>query len=228
MMPNRIKNINGFIFDFDGTIIVSEHVHMLAWEDLARAVGLELPAGYLEQSVGLSDLELIKILAKAWRNQLSQSEILSRKRAFYMSRAPSECSEVPGVVSLIRRIHATEAPIAVATSSSREEVFPVLERLKIKDCFRSVVTVDDVTKPKPDPEIYFKAAANLGLTPEVCVAFEDSKAGVESARRAGCILVTLQTLYDANTLGSALLSGKDFQDDKILAFMDSVLDEFRR
>jgi beta-phosphoglucomutase-like phosphatase (HAD superfamily) len=70
--------------------------------------------------------------------------------------------------------------------------------------------VDDITHPKPDPEIYLRAAGDLGLTPRDCLAFEDSKAGVESARKAGCALVTLQTLYDAKTLGSALLSAKDF------------------
>lgn len=209
-MQDLKKIIRGFIFDFDGTIIVSEHVHMLAWEDLAKSVGNPLPDGYLEHSVGLSDLELIKILASAWRHELSEREILNRKRAFYMSRAPSECSEVPGVVSAINSLHSRGYPVAVATSSSREEVIPVLERLEIIDCFKSIVTVDDITHPKPDPEIYFRAAGDLGLTPRDCLAFEDSKAGVESARKAGCALVTLQTLYDAKTLGPALLSAKDF------------------
>lgn len=222
-MIDPIHSIRGVVFDFDGTIIVSEHVHMLAWEDLARSVGLALPDGYLEHSVGLSDLELIKILAAAWSFQLSEYDILSRKRRFYMSRAPKECVEVPGVVLAIQKIYASGFPIAIATSSSREEVFPIIERLKIKPCFKSILTVEDVKHPKPAPEIYLKAAENLGTTPHQCLAFEDSKAGACSARGAGCHLVTLETIYSAQDLGPAMTSGKNFEDPKLLELIDRLI-----
>ena len=207
--------IKGFIFDFDGTIILSEHVHMRAWEDLANSVKLRIPDGFLEQSVGMSDHQLIKILCDAWNGQLSEKEILQRKRKFYMQRVPDECKPVEGVVDIIHWLKDKNFPLAIATSSSHEEVEPVLESLRISGHFSAIVTVDDVSRPKPDPEIYRKAAQILGIKPEMCMAFEDSKAGVQSARAAGCILVTLQTLYDEAILGPALISIRDFKDDRL-------------
>jgi HAD superfamily hydrolase (TIGR01509 family) len=218
----RRELIRGFIFDFDGTIIVSEQVHMRAWSDLAHEVGLSLPDGFLEHSVGMSDYELIKILRAAWQNQLDEQAILSRKRHFYMKRVSDECHPVPGVIDTILRLKDKQHPLAIATSSSRVEVDPVLESLGIFGCFSAIVTVDDVSRPKPDPEIYHRAAQLLTLAPAECLAFEDSKAGVHSARSAGCLLVTIQTLYDEATLGKALLSVRDFRDERLLALLSSI------
>ncbi len=214
--------IKGFIFDFDGTIIVSEDVHMRAWEDLSRQTSLKLPHGFLEMSVGMADHQLVRILFEAWHHELSEMEILNKKKNFYMARVPSECHPVPGVVDVIHRLKDKSFPLAIATSSSREEVAPILKNLNLSGHFSDVITVDDVRSPKPDPEIYRLAASKLGLPPKVCMAFEDSRAGVASARAAGCILVTVQTLYDEKTLGPALRSIRDFTDPDLRIFLDKI------
>lgn len=219
MLRNRIK---GFIFDFDGTIIVSEEVHMRAWGDLSRHVDMRLPEGFLEQSVGMSDLQLVKILAESWHHKLSEREILEMKRKFYLFRVPDECYPVPGVVDTIHWLKDEQRPLAIATSSSKEEVLPVLRNLGVVGHFTAVVTVDDVTKPKPDPEIYNLASHIMGIAAHECLAFEDSKAGVQSARAAGCSLVTIQTLYDESTLGPALLSVRDFKDERLRALLSVI------
>jgi len=222
MSLDFLTNYTGCIFDFDGTIILSEHVHMKAWEDLADELHLNLPVGFLEHSVGMSDQQLIKILARAWDYVLSEDQILERKRRFYMIRCPVESSVVPGVVDVIKRLHQRGVPLAIATSSSREEVLPVLNRLGISDFFKGVCTVEDITHPKPDPEIYNCAASRLNMPAKRCVAFEDSMAGVTSARAAGCGLVTVQTLYSAERLGPAILSVKDFTDIKLRGLLDTI------
>lgn len=219
---SKIRNIRGCIFDFDGTIIVSEHVHMKAWEDLAQELRRELPMDFLEQSVGMSDLQLVKILAKFWDFTVPEQEILERKRSFYMLRCPSEASVVPGVISVIEWLANNSIPMAIATSSSKFEVGPVLRRLDIIDKFRGICTVEDITHPKPDPEIYICAAKRLDFLPEECLAFEDSLAGVTSARAAGCALVTVQTLYSAERLGPAIMSVKDFSDEKLMDLLRSI------
>lgn len=214
--------IKGFIFDFDGTIIVSEQVHMRAWEDLSKKVGMDLPELFLEQSVGMSDHQCVKVLSEAWHHQMTASEILTMKRDFYMQRVPDECYPVPGVIDTIKYLKDRNHPLAIATSSSKSEVVPVLENLGVFPNFSAIVTVDDVLMPKPDPEIYYKAAQLIGLSSSECLAFEDSKAGVQSARSAGCLLVTIQTLYDEATLGAALLSVRDFDDERLRRLIRSV------
>jgi HAD superfamily hydrolase (TIGR01509 family) len=217
-----LKNIKACIFDFDGTIIVSEHVHMKAWEDLAAEENKDLPAGFLEESVGMSDQQLVKILAKAWDYSPNEERILERKRHFYLIRCPHESAVVPGVVEAIKDLVSRRVPVAIATSSTRSEVEPVLIRLGIHNIFQSICTVEDIGHPKPHPEIYQLAAARLGVSPGECLAFEDSIAGVSSARAAGCCLVTMQTLYSEDRLGPALMSVKDFQDKRLMKMMRSI------
>ena len=218
-----IDRLRGCIFDFDGTIIVSEHVHMKAWEDLAQDLHRTLPIDFLEQSVGMSDGQLVGILANFWNGALTEREILDRKRDFYMARCPTEASVVPGVIDVINFLIKREIPLAIATSSSRAEVEPVLRRLGITRKFRGICTVEDITHPKPDPEIYICAASRLELRPEECLAFEDSMAGVSSARSAGCTLVTVQTLYSAERLGPALMSIRDFTDEGLKTLLESIV-----
>jgi beta-phosphoglucomutase len=217
-----VSSCHGCVFDFDGTIIVSEHIHMRAWEDLAEDQGLQLPEGFLESSVGLSDRQLIVSLAQAWNQEGDAGGLLARKRAHYMRRCAQECQEVPGVKAAIRKLKERDIPMAVATSSSEEEVIPVLTRLGILDCFVRLWTVETVSRPKPDAEIYQKAAKSLGLRPNQCLAFEDSLAGVASARSAGCSLITIQTLYPAAMLGPAALSVRDFNDQNLMALLESL------
>lgn len=214
--------IRGCIFDFDGTIIISEHVHMRAWEDLAKSESRHLPDGFLDASVGMSDGQLIKILAKAWHDDFPESVLLTLKRKFYMDRCPAECHAVPGVVDVIHALSDRGVPLALATSSSRDEVQPVLGQLGILSLFKKLWTVEDVVHAKPDPEIYKMAAKSLSLEPKDCLAFEDSLAGVESARSAGCPLITVRTLYDEIKLGPAILSIRDFRDDRLKPLLNKI------
>jgi len=222
-MGSHLSGIRGCIFDFDGTIIVSEDVHMRAWGDLSKALSVSLPEGFLELSVGMSDLQLVKILSEHWRGLISAEEILTRKRAYYMARCPKECVPVDGVVDVILSLHSRRVPIAIATSSSRDEVMPVLSRLGIKDVFNGICTVEDVTHPKPDPEIYVCAARKIGLQPQECLAFEDSVAGAKSARAAGCQLITVLTIYEEERLAPSFMSVKNFKDSRILAQLNLII-----
>jgi HAD superfamily hydrolase (TIGR01509 family) len=221
MIPN-VSHCHGCVFDFDGTIIVSEHIHMRAWEDLARDEGLLLPEGFLERSVGHSDRQLILILAQSWDRVHDAAALLATKKAHYMKRCIDECHEVVGVKAAILKLRENGIPMTIATSSSREEVIPVLSRIGILDCFVRLWTVEDVSHPKPHPEIYEKASKSLGLRPEQCLAFEDSIAGVTSAREAGCSLVTVQTLYSAEILGTAILSVRDFADETLVKLLGTL------
>lgn len=216
-------HLRGCIFDFDGTIVISEPIHMRAWEDLAAHVQLKLPADFLERGVGMADQQLVRILSREWGRVISESEIMNRKREFYMRRCATECHPVQGVVPVIKSLSSRGIPLAVATSSSREEVMPILSRMGLSDCFIRIWTVEDVSIPKPDPEIYTKAAASLALATHECLAFEDSIAGTVSARSAGCSLVTVQTLYSAEKLGDAILSVKDFTDDRLIDLLSAIL-----
>src|SRR5205085_8588610 len=104
----------------------------------------------------------------------------------------------PGVRALIEACVARGIDIAVASSSKRSWVATTLRSLGIADFFRVVVTGDDVVHGKPDPEIYQRTAAQLGVRPERCLAIEDAPNGVASACRAGMIVLGVRTPYTAH------------------------------
>lgn len=212
--------IYGCVFDFDGTIVLSEHVHMKAWEDLASEVGIALPPLFLEESIGVSDQQLVEKLENQWAHKISAEEIYEKKRAFYLKRSRTECSLVPGVANAIKKI-AAEVPLAIATSSTMMEVEPILVFFKLHSFFKSIHTVESVRHPKPHPEIYRNACASLKQKPENCLAFEDSIAGSTAARTAGCRLITLGTLFDPHLLGEAWFSLTNFEDQKFIEMLFS-------
>lgn len=206
--------IHGFVFDFDGTIVLSEHVHMRAWEDLSAETRLPLPPLFLEESVGVTDQHLVVKLAKAWEGKIDAKDIAAKKRQYYLDRSRTECELIPGVREAIQGLSAL-GPMAIATSSSLIEVEPILACFELKRFFKKIHTVESVRHPKPHPEIYLNACKSIGELPQSCVAFEDSIPGAASARAAGCRLVTLATLYDPSLLGEAWFSIRDFNDESL-------------
>ena len=217
-MIRSADGIRGFVFDFDGTIVLSEHVHMRAWEDLSAETGIPLPPHFLEESVGVTDRHLIAKLSDAWTGKISAKDIAAKKKQYYLDRSRSECELIPGVREAIRGL-SSQGPIAIATSSSLVEVEPILAFFELRSYFKEIHTVETVQHPKPDPEIYLNACKSIGQVPQACVAFEDSIPGAASARDAGCKLVTLATLYEPRLLGEAWFSIRDFNDKTLKQYL---------
>ncbi|MDE6827910.1 MAG: HAD-IA family hydrolase, partial [Alistipes sp.] len=110
---------------------------------------------------------------------------------------------VEGLADLLGRLRAAGIRCAVGSSGCRKNVDFVLEKCGIEGCFDAIVSGDRVTHCKPDPEIYLTAAAALELTPAECVVFEDAKAGIEAARRAGAgRIVALTTTLPREVLAA--------------------------
>jgi beta-phosphoglucomutase-like phosphatase (HAD superfamily) len=114
------------------------------------------------------------------------------------TRAP-----VPGVLTFIVELSERGIPKAVATGASPRSVRQFLEGLGLTDHFPVVVTADDVSRGKPDPEVYLTAADRLGVAPESCLVFEDSLAGISAALAAGMSCVGLTTAHTEAELKGA-------------------------
>jgi HAD superfamily hydrolase (TIGR01509 family) len=212
----------GLIFDFDGVLALSEPVHAASWEDMAVQLGRSLPPGFLERGIGNTDRNLSFELAAHWGEGFDGEEVLETKRAFYRRRARQLAPLVPGVPQALRR-YAGRFPMAVATSSTRGDLEPYFEASGIDRYFEAVLTIESVTRPKPDPEIYLAAAERLGLPPERCVVFEDSIHGARAARAARTRLVALTTTFSVEQLSPVDAHMPDFAD---LRLLDTWLERF--
>jgi HAD superfamily hydrolase (TIGR01509 family) len=121
-----------------------------------------------------------------------QQEVFDRRQALFMALLESaEIAPMPGAVHAVELLYGAGYPLAVASSGVRGYLEAVLQRLGLRQYFDVLVSGEDVTRGKPDPEPYLLAAVRLGVRPAQCVVFEDAAVGVRAAKAAGmaCIAV---------------------------------------
>jgi beta-phosphoglucomutase len=191
------------IFDMDGVLVDSNPFHLQKWIEFLRERGIPYNAEDLPKQIlgSRNDTAFRLFLGRELREveveQLSE-DLEARFRAVFRPHA----QPLPGLRALIEACYAAAIPLAVASSAMTKNVDFVVDTLKLRPYFTSIVTGDDVSRPKPDPEIYLKTAEVLRLAPKKCVAFEDSFVGIESAKRAGMKCVAIASTFPAEELRS--------------------------
>ena len=178
--------IKALVFDMDGVIIDSEPIHIGLTVQLMRDLGAEPFPDEIYEFIGVRNEEMWSVLKK--RHGISESieELLARQKKYKIDRFfKGKLRPIDGIPEIIRTAKGRNMKIALATSSPRYFAEGVLENIKLAGYFSALVTADDITRSKPDPEIYRKAAEALCLPPEECAAVEDAYFGVESAKGAG-------------------------------------------
>ncbi|MDH6363771.1 beta-phosphoglucomutase [Enterococcus sp. PF1-24] len=188
----------GFIFDLDGVITDTAKFHYLAWEKTAAELGIEIDLVFNEQLKGISRMDsLERILVhggKATEYTLTEKEKLAtEKNQMYVELLQDLSAEdlLPGVASFLKKAQAKNIPCAIA-SASKNAPF-ILEKLGVSGYFKGIVDPESLTKGKPDPEIFIKAAEILGIQPQEAVGFEDAQAGIIGIKDAGMYAVGIVT-----------------------------------
>lgn len=177
----------GFIFDLDGVIVDTAKYHYLAWKKLANSIGLDFSEVQNEQLKGVSrKRSLEKILE--WGNRILSKEdffdLMKKKNDDYLSYiskmdASEILSDVPQVLNFLIE---NKNPIALGSASKNARI--ILERVNLLKKFDAVIDGNDVSKAKPDPEVFLNAAKALKVQPSECIVFEDSIAGIKAANIA--------------------------------------------
>jgi beta-phosphoglucomutase family hydrolase len=184
------------ILDMDGVIIHSNPLHRKAWEQYSRRFGIETDEAMHQRMYGRRNDDIVRDF---FGPQLAPDEVrehgAAKERLYRDLMGPAvQESLVPGVVEFLARHRGM--PIAMATSAEPENVDFLLNAAGLRPYFRAIVDGNQVRDPKPHPEIYLKAAELLRAEPHECVAFEDSFAGIQSARSAGMTVVGVRTTHD--------------------------------
>lgn len=182
----------GILLDFDGVLADTEPLHWQCWNDTLRPLGLGASwEDYQLHCVGISDRDFLERLGALGNPPRSVDELLPyyplkknlfRKRATAGGLVPAELKQLLAMIPQQR--------LAVVTSSSRQEIEPILRAEQIHHLFGATVYGDDVSRLKPDPEPYQLAMQRLGVSS--AIALEDSGPGMESARRAGCEVIQVR------------------------------------
>ncbi|RMI46718.1 HAD family hydrolase [Streptomyces triticirhizae] len=187
-VPTIDEGVEALILDFDGTLADTRRGHEESLRAALDPYGVDLDPSWYARHIGLSIHDL---LAKLPGGQaLPRDEIVQRSRAHLLA-AVHTITPVPCVVELLRQARRAGLPCAVASGASRLLVNPGLHALGLRDAFVAVVTREDVTHGKPNPELFLTAARHLGVSPGRCLAVDDAPDGIASARAAGTRVITV-------------------------------------
>lgn len=198
-----MNRFHAIVFDLDGVIVDSEALHNEAVAAAAAARGATLPDALFDEFMGIPDEVLLAHINTTYlQGRFSVAELLADKQAHYLQVA-DQVRAVPGAVEFIHTARPHFRAFGLATSSLRANQLLAFDAFDLHRYFDAVVTADDVTRTKPDPEPYVRAVAQLSLPPNACVVIEDSRNGVRAAKGAGCVVIGLTTTYAAAELTAA-------------------------
>lgn len=196
--------MKGAIFDLDGVIVDTAKYHYLAWKELAKRLGFDFKESDNERLKGVSRMRSLEILLEVGgitADEEEKQKMAEEKNNRYVEMLQNlDKSELlEGAEEYLSKLKSEGVLISLGSASKNAPL--ILDKLGITDLFDAIVDGNSVSKAKPDPEVFLKGAEMLGLSPSDCVVFEDSQAGIEAARNAGCGVIAVDkggVLYDAD------------------------------
>lgn len=207
--------LRGILFDMDGVLVNNLEVHRAAFAEFFRRYGVERSFDELSRVFGKGNDDIMGELMPAdVVARVGIRELGYEKEAIYRELYAPIITPQPGLLEFLADCESEGLRCAVGSSGYRANVDFVLDKCHIEHYFEAAVAGDEVTRCKPDPEIYLTAASKLGLKAEECIVFEDAEAGIEAAKRAGMRVVALATTFSREFLETtdADLIINDFRD----------------
>ena len=181
--------IKGLIFDLDGVLVFTDKFHYQAWKTMADELGVYFDETINHRIRGVSRMDSLEIILERYEGpdlSLREKEKLAEKkneiyRTLLESMTPDDVTkEVRDTLTKLR-----EKGYKLAIGSSSKNAKFILEKVELKDAFDAISDGNNITKSKPDPEVFLKAAEYLGLPPKACMVVEDAEAGIEAAKKGG-------------------------------------------
>ncbi len=185
----------------DGVLVDSNPFHLQKWIDLLDEHGIPYdPLALPAQILGSRNDTAFRLFFGPTITREETRRLSEELEARFRKDFKPHARPLPGLEALLKESSAAGVPMAVASSAMAKNVEFVVEALGFRPYFRVLVSGDEVSRPKPDPEIYLKAAAKLGCEPALSVAFEDSFVGIEAAKRAGVKCVGIASTFPMEEL----------------------------
>ena len=182
------------LWDLDGTLVHSGDYHWRAWRDTMRAEGLALTYQQFLDSFGQRNDRILTNWLGAGVSEDDIQRIGDAKEALYRQLAEKEgLVALPGAAEWVRRLREEGWLQAIASSAPRANVTVMLQAVGLATLMDAIVSAEDVTNGKPDPQVFLAAADRLRAPPARCVVVEDAAAGIEAARRAGMKSIGVST-----------------------------------
>jgi beta-phosphoglucomutase len=191
----RLAEGLALIFDMDGVIIDSNPAHRQSWAAFNRLHGIETTEEMHQRMYGKRNDDIVRDFFGSHLTDEQVTAMGAAKEEMYRKMIADRVEDllVPGLRDFLEELQG--APMAVASNAEPANVDFLLDRAGLRRYFRAVVDGHQVSNPKPDPEVYLKAAGLLHTAPANCIVFEDSYSGVEAAQAAGMRIVGVRTTH---------------------------------
>ena len=200
--PGEARPFRAAVFDLDGTLVDSETRSHESWRHVFRSRGIVPDDSLIRAFVGRRGVDVHDLLRERVPGH-DPAELMAATSAHFHGPDQPPLGPLAGAVELVGLISAAGVPLALVTSAGRRYAEENLTELGILPLFSVVVTAEDVTVGKPDPQGYLAAARGLGVPPAECVVFEDAPAGVAAAKAAGMYCVAVATTHPQAELAAA-------------------------
>ena len=211
--------IEAVLWDLDGVLVDTALLHYEAWRQFLNELGRSLSEEEFRRTFGLrNDLILREMLGDMPAEEVRR--LSERKEALFRQHAAGQITPLPGAVKLVRRSRDGDRRTALVTSTPRANIDFVLEQAGLTGAFDTIVTAEDVSRGKPDPEGFLLAARRLGVPPKRCLVIEDAPGGIEGARRAGMHSLAVTTTHPREALSSADAVVDSLNDAAALAMLE--------
>jgi len=201
--------IKAVIFDMDGVIAETEHVHVEAEKQTMLKYGIRISEEELHKYTGTTARSMFTDLIKKYKLDTTFDKIFNEKEEILFKLLDEDVQPTKGVIDLLHRLKENGIKLGIASSSHKRLVEYTLRKLEIGHLFDSIVTAENVINSKPDPEIFLLSARRLKTDPSKCLVVEDSQLGVEAAKSAGMRCLG----YRNPNSGSQDLSNADVETD---------------
>jgi len=188
--------IKGFLFDLDGVIVDTAVFHFQAWRRCAQKLGGDFTEAQNEELKGVSRVDSLKKIIEWTGASVTADEfeaLMVEKNEWYLELVQelSAADGLPGAVAFLEQAHAQGIKIALGSASKNAPM--ILDKMGLTPLFEAIIDGNNVVNGKPHPEVFLKGATAIGLSPEQCVVFEDSIAGIQAAKTGGMKCVGIGT-----------------------------------
>lgn len=227
-MPHKLKAL---LFDIDGTLCDTDHIHLQVWADLLKPKGIDCDMiYYISHISGAANVHLSK---KYWPelSEEQRHELMTEKETNFRKIAADQLVPLPGLLDLIHYGRDQGLKVALVTNAPRENAVFIVDKLKLNGLFDDTVIGGELPESKPHPLPYLTAMKHFGVQPDECLVFEDSVSGVTAGYKSKAMTIGILTSQKEQTLldAGAAVCIKDFTaiqlNDNLLQLKDFIKKE---
>lgn len=196
----------GVIFDMDGLLFDTEKVYQEIWHTIAHERGIVLADTFIKDITGTNGNRMCRLIEKYY-GVADGNEIINECMQRVFDALAVYVPKKPGVDEFLKYLKEKNIKIAVASSSSKEQIIRNLKNTETYSYFDAIVSGAEVLNGKPAPDIFILAAKRIGCTPENCYVFEDSENGIRAGKAAGCKAIMIPDMLEPSEEMKEISSG---------------------